>query len=138
MPPPHGIEEIKGSVWSASHEVLGGVPVFSGTRVPIATYLDHVRKGIPVEVFADDFPTVRTQQIQILDDCIERYHSIEVEQSGASISAPSDPDPSTDMSEMSKKRIRRLSLNSFLDDLYETAGYSAANSESWVLSALKR
>lgn len=43
-------------------EVLGGQPVFKGTRVPIETLFDHLEAGIPLNEFLDDFPTVSKEQ----------------------------------------------------------------------------
>jgi len=43
-------------------EILGGVPVFAGTRVPIKTLLDYLAKGHALDVFLDDFPTVSRHQ----------------------------------------------------------------------------
>ncbi|PYR97277.1 MAG: hypothetical protein DMG12_24480 [Acidobacteria bacterium] len=39
-------------------EVLGGVPVFVGTRVPAKTLLDYLEAGHPLSDFLADFPTV--------------------------------------------------------------------------------
>lgn len=43
-------------------EILSGNPVFTGTRVPIQTLFDHLEKGIPLDEFLDDFPTVKKEQ----------------------------------------------------------------------------
>lgn len=43
-------------------EILGGQPVFKGTRVPIETLFDHLQAGISLEEFLDDFPTVTKEQ----------------------------------------------------------------------------
>ena len=43
-------------------EVLGGQPVFAGTRVPIETLFLHLEKGISLAEFLEDFPTVRKEQ----------------------------------------------------------------------------
>lgn len=45
-------------------EILGGIPVFKGTRVPIQTLMDYLGKGYPLEEFLDDFPTVTLAQTQ--------------------------------------------------------------------------
>jgi uncharacterized protein (DUF433 family) len=45
-------------------DILGGVPVFAGTRVPVKTLLDYLEKGHPLDVFLDDFPTVSRHQAQ--------------------------------------------------------------------------
>jgi uncharacterized protein (DUF433 family) len=48
-------------------EILGGTPVFSGTRVPIQSLFDHLEKGISVDDFLEDFPSVSKEKvIQIL------------------------------------------------------------------------
>ena len=39
-------------------EVLGGTPVFPGTRVPFQALLDYVDGSQPLSEFLDDFPTV--------------------------------------------------------------------------------
>ncbi|HLZ90783.1 MAG TPA: DUF433 domain-containing protein [Candidatus Acidoferrum sp.] len=39
-------------------KVLGGTPVFRGTRVPFQSLLDYLQGGHSLEEFLDDFPTV--------------------------------------------------------------------------------
>ena len=39
-------------------DILGGTPVFRGTRVPFETLLDYLEGGQPLGEFLDDFPTV--------------------------------------------------------------------------------
>ena len=39
-------------------EILGGTPVFRGTRVPFQTLLDYLEGGQTLTEFLDDFPTV--------------------------------------------------------------------------------
>lgn len=49
-------------------EILGGTPVFVGTRVPFQTLLDYLEGGEPLDEFLEDFPTVtREQAIGALD-----------------------------------------------------------------------
>lgn len=43
-------------------EILGGQPVFSGTRVPIVSLFDHLEAGVSLDVFLADFPTVSKEQ----------------------------------------------------------------------------
>ena len=43
-------------------EILGGVPVFVGTRVPVQTLLDYLEDGDPLDVFLDHFPSVKREQ----------------------------------------------------------------------------
>jgi uncharacterized protein (DUF433 family) len=39
-------------------DILGGTPVFRGTRVPFQALLDYLEGGEPLDEFLDDFPTV--------------------------------------------------------------------------------
>ncbi len=39
-------------------DVLGGVPIFRGTRVPFQTLLEYLEGGQTLDEFLDDFPTV--------------------------------------------------------------------------------
>jgi uncharacterized protein (DUF433 family) len=49
-------------------EILDGIPVFVGTRVPVRTLLDYLAVGDSLEEFLDHFPTVsREQAIAALD-----------------------------------------------------------------------
>ncbi len=49
-------------------KVLGGQPVFRGTRVPIETLFMHLEKGISLDVFLDDFPSVsKSHAIAVLE-----------------------------------------------------------------------
>lgn len=43
-------------------DILGGQPVFKGTRVPIESLFDHLEAGVPLDEFLDDFPTVSKEQ----------------------------------------------------------------------------
>jgi uncharacterized protein (DUF433 family) len=48
---------------SISPDVLGGTPVFAGTRVPVQTLLDYLKGGETIDDFLDGFPTVRREQV---------------------------------------------------------------------------
>ncbi len=49
-------------------EILGGIPVFSGTRVPVQNLFDYLEAGDSVMRFLDSFPDVtREQAITILE-----------------------------------------------------------------------
>ena len=43
-------------------EILGGVPVFVGTRVPFRNLIDYLEGGYSLEEFLDSFPSVRREQ----------------------------------------------------------------------------
>ena len=44
--------------------ILGGTPVFAGTRVPIKNLTDYLAGGYTLEEFLDDFPTVKREQAE--------------------------------------------------------------------------
>jgi len=44
-------------------EILGGTPVFAGTRVPARALIDYLERGRPLAEFLDDFPTVQKAQV---------------------------------------------------------------------------
>jgi uncharacterized protein (DUF433 family) len=43
--------------------ILGGVPVFKGTRVPIKNLWDYLEGGESIDVFLKGFPTVTKEQV---------------------------------------------------------------------------
>jgi uncharacterized protein (DUF433 family) len=43
-------------------DILGGTPIFVGTRVPVRTLLDYLEGGDPLEEFLDNYPTVSREQ----------------------------------------------------------------------------
>ena len=49
-------------------DILGGAPVFSGTRVPVRILIEHLEAGDPLDAFLDDFPTVsRDRAVAVLE-----------------------------------------------------------------------
>jgi uncharacterized protein (DUF433 family) len=52
------------SVVHSDPNILGGAPVFVGTRVPVQALIDYIEGGHSLNEFLDDFPTV-TRQIAI-------------------------------------------------------------------------
>ena len=46
------------SVVHSDPEILGGTPVFVGTRVPVQALIDYLEGGQTLEKFLDDFPSV--------------------------------------------------------------------------------
>jgi uncharacterized protein (DUF433 family) len=55
------------SVVHSDPEILGGTPVFIGTRVPVQTMLDYLEAGDSLKDFLEDFPSVtRAQSIAAL------------------------------------------------------------------------
>jgi uncharacterized protein (DUF433 family) len=55
----HGL---KGIVHS-DPEIMGGTPVFVGTRVPLQNLVDYLEGGESIEDFLDAFPTVKRKQV---------------------------------------------------------------------------
>jgi uncharacterized protein (DUF433 family) len=53
-------------------EIMSGIPVFVGTRLPFQTLLDYIEAGQPLTEFLEDFPTVsREQAIAALEQAKE-------------------------------------------------------------------
>ena len=53
--------ELKGIVHS-DPEIMGGTPVFVGTRVPLQNLIDYLEGGESIEDFLDAFPTLKREQ----------------------------------------------------------------------------
>lgn len=56
-------------------EIMGGAPVFAGTRVPIKILFEYLESGETVEEFIDNFPSVNRQQITGLLELVQRMIS---------------------------------------------------------------
>ena len=62
-------------------DILGGQPVFAGTRVPIETLFDHLEAGVPLAEFLADFPTVsKAQAVALLETANKLLTSTNVAQ----------------------------------------------------------
>ncbi|MCW5783582.1 MAG: DUF433 domain-containing protein [Nitrospirales bacterium] len=58
---------------SCSPDVMGGTPVFAGTRVPVQTLLDYLEAGETIDNFLEGFPTVsRLQVVAFLEEAKDR------------------------------------------------------------------
>jgi len=44
-------------------DILGGLPVFRGTRVPVKNLIDYLATGETIDTFLQDFPTVTREQV---------------------------------------------------------------------------
>ena len=54
-------------------EILGGVPVFVGTRVPVRSLFDYLEGGDTLAEFLHQFPSVKREQaIAVLSAAFER------------------------------------------------------------------
>ncbi|MFV1980673.1 MAG: DUF433 domain-containing protein, partial [Rhodothermia bacterium] len=65
----------RASIYHSDPKILGGTPVFTGTRVPVDSLVSHLRQGIGLAEFLDDFPSVRREQAEAflslaLDDAL--------------------------------------------------------------------
>jgi uncharacterized protein (DUF433 family) len=56
------IEDLKGIIHS-DPEIMGGTPVFVGTRVPLQNLIDYLEGGESIEDFLDGFPSVKREQV---------------------------------------------------------------------------
>jgi uncharacterized protein (DUF433 family) len=70
--PVHSIEEKAmtqhGLVVHSDPDILGGIPVFVGTRVPLRNLIDYLEGGYDLDEFLDDFPSVsRNQAVAALE-----------------------------------------------------------------------
>jgi len=64
---------MKQSVVSCNPEIMGGTPVFAGTRVPVQTLLDYLEAGESIDDFLEGFPSVtREQVIGFLEEAKDR------------------------------------------------------------------
>ncbi len=48
---------------SRNQEVMGGTPVFTGTRVPVQTLIDYLEGGESIDDFLTGFPSVSKEQV---------------------------------------------------------------------------
>jgi uncharacterized protein (DUF433 family) len=63
----------KTTVICRSPDVMGGTPVFCGTRVPVQTLLDYLEAGESIDEFLAGFPSVsRGQVIEFLEAAKDR------------------------------------------------------------------
>jgi len=51
------------SLITISPKVMGGTPVFAGTRVPVQSLFEYLEAGDTIDDFLDGFPTVTRQQV---------------------------------------------------------------------------
>ena len=64
---------MKKSVIVSDPDVMGGTPVFRGTRVPVQTLVDYLEAGDSISEFLKGFPTVtREQVVAVLEEVKEQ------------------------------------------------------------------
>jgi len=54
---------MEGRIINIDPEILGGTPVFYGTRVPIKNLFDYLESGESIDFFLDDFEGVQREQV---------------------------------------------------------------------------
>ena len=54
---------MKHKVINIDPEIMGGTPVFMGTRVPIQSLFDYLEGGYSLDQFLEQFPTVKREQL---------------------------------------------------------------------------
>jgi len=58
-------------------EIMSGVPVFVGTRVPLKTFFDYLEGESGLAEFINDFPYLETQAIKVLENVTKMMLSVE-------------------------------------------------------------
>jgi uncharacterized protein (DUF433 family) len=65
------------SIVEISPDILGGTPVFKGTRVPVTTLFDYLAAGDSLERFLDHFPTVKREQtVLLLEELKDQFDAV--------------------------------------------------------------
>jgi uncharacterized protein (DUF433 family) len=54
---------MKSALITSSPDLMGGTPVFAGTRVPVQTFIEYLEGGETVDDFLEGFPSVRREQV---------------------------------------------------------------------------
>ena len=68
------------SVISKDPNILGGTPVFAGTRVPVRILLEHFEAGDRLDDFLDNYPSVtREQAVQLIEQAFDQLTKAEDE-----------------------------------------------------------
>ena len=70
-------------------EILSGMPVFSGTRVPVKNLFDYLETGETLETFLEDFPSVSKEQAIGLLEMAEKI----INTTSEVLSQPQTPNP---------------------------------------------
>ena len=48
---------------TSTPDIMGGTPVFAGTRVPVQTLLDYLKAGESIDDFLEGFPTISREKV---------------------------------------------------------------------------
>ena len=57
------LSDMSDALITSSADVMGGTPVFCGTRVPVQTLFEYIEAGDTIDDFLDGFPTVTREQV---------------------------------------------------------------------------
>jgi uncharacterized protein (DUF433 family) len=60
-----------GELITVNPEILGGTPVFKGTRVPVRTLFEYLEHGYSLEEFLECFPSVSKEMARRVLECSE-------------------------------------------------------------------
>ena len=74
----------KHQIYHSDPEIVGGTPVFTGTRVPVDSLIIHLKAGDSLERFLDGFPSVSREQAEAF---------LELALAEALESTPQEPSP---------------------------------------------
>jgi uncharacterized protein (DUF433 family) len=66
------IDNKQHNIISRDKDILGGTPVFKGTRVPVKTLWDYLKAGDTLNEFLEDFPSVKKDQAVLLIDSAQK------------------------------------------------------------------
>ena len=58
---------IEKQIVHSDSEIMGGVPIFVGTRVPLQTLFDYLEGEGGLNEFLEDFPHLQTSALQVLE-----------------------------------------------------------------------
>lgn len=53
-------------------EILGGTPLFRGTRVPVDALLSNLEAGVSIDEFLENFPTVSREQVLEISEFVDQ------------------------------------------------------------------
>lgn len=65
--------EVQGII-HCNPEIMSGVPVFVGTRVPLQTFFDYLEGKGGLSEFINDFPYLETQTMKVLENAANQLH----------------------------------------------------------------
>ena len=71
-------------IYHSDLEIMGGTPVFTGTRVPVDSLIIHLKAGDSLDQFLDGFPSVSREQAKAF---------LELALAETLVSTPQDPLP---------------------------------------------